>query len=205
MANLGGNGGMDWGQAYMANGQAFTEDPRLAAQLGGHGELAFLTDYIKRTGGKGLDPALLAEFTNSAGIKYLANGMAEIGNGITKYWSDLVADAAKAISEISGNITDAFGAAAQSITDQAQAITSGVSAMGNQLAGNVASNSALSALQTALNGNGGDLNVNVQVTHHGDIVVGENGSSDLTDIHGNALDRAFIARRYSLANASVAT
>lgn len=119
MADLGGSGGVDSGQAYMANGQAFTENSQMAQALGGHGEEAYIGNYIKQTGGKGLDPALVAEFNNASGFSYLKDGQVQLNNGYTAHWDQVVGDAQNAIKQIS----TAMQSSASSITGAAGGIT----------------------------------------------------------------------------------
>ncbi|MDB5042164.1 MAG: hypothetical protein JWN27_2890 [Candidatus Eremiobacteraeota bacterium] len=196
LANLGGSGGYDSAPQYMANGQGFSENAALAQQLGGHGEVNFLSQYIAKTGGKGLDANLTSEFAGATGFSYLKDGMVQLSNGVTKYWSDLVADASTAIKEATASITPSF----QALSDSAQSISQNISSAGNELVGSITNAGAGAANALAVvtrSVTGGDVAITQNITHNGDI----NSAGDAMDLamfHGDALDRAVRARQYSL-------
>ncbi len=116
MANMGGNGGVDWALPYMANGQSFTEDSKLSSELGGHGEIAYIANYLKNNpnaaAAAGLTPDEVADFTGATGETYKAGGYVDLGNGKTVHWDTLAAaadDATQKILALGGSAANATG------------------------------------------------------------------------------------------------
>jgi hypothetical protein len=196
MANLGGNGGADWSQPYMANGSAFTEDPNLASQLGGHGEVTAIADYIKESGGAGLDQNLKQLFSGATGVQYLKNGMVALGNGMQEYWSNLSTDAQTALTEM--------GSALTALGNTATNIVQGVSNAGNQLAGSTAAGSASRSGGDTRGTGGASVLVSITNQHFGD-VVGVDDAAALTQAQTNGALRAAQARSYALSRSAVPT
>jgi hypothetical protein len=195
LANVGGG-------PFTANGTTNTENPQIAAELGGQTEGGFIASFIAQNpqlAASTLTPQELQFFTSAQGNygqNYEKGGNVEnVTNDQTLYWSQLVSDATDAINKI-------FTALSGGLASTAQNITNSISAAGNQLVGTIAASTTAAANATRSDLAGptsvtvGDTNINQNITHTGDI----NGPTDLDDLeqmHGNAAQRAMSARVYS--------
>jgi len=140
----GANVGANAGKMMNANGQQFSENPQIAAALGGKGMLEALGTYIRDMGGKGLTAAQIKEFGGETDPKNLikggSGGFLDLTNGVHILYSQLYKDAQDAITAIgqgfnnmaNGVVGNLFGGtvrvvqALQSLNDLAGGIAAGV-------------------------------------------------------------------------------
>ncbi len=103
-ANING-AGLNGVAAINANGQSFNEQAQVSQQLGGQGELAFISSWIAKNPTQAktqLTQQQLQDFTGATTTTLLHDGNWTLNNGVTGNWADISNAANAAVTAILG-------------------------------------------------------------------------------------------------------